>query len=153
MTLIKSLGCDIALNYKSPTFEADLSAATPKGIDLYFDNVSGAMLDMMLKRMRIGGRVVACGAIGGYDNDNSDDRAYVKELRRIIMSGVKIQGLNVMHHAADFPNGFRELEGWLREGKVKTLTTVFETGFEGIPEGMERLLSGKNTGKLLTKIV
>ncbi|KAF8453847.1 hypothetical protein BGX38DRAFT_1175857 [Terfezia claveryi] len=153
MSLIKSLGCDVALNYKSPTFEADLGAATPKGIDLYFDNVGGAMLDMMLRRMRTRGRIVACGAIGSYDNDNSDASVYVKELRRIIMSGVRIQGLNVTHHAADFPNGLRELEGWLREGKVKSLTTEFETGFEGVPMGMERLLSGKNTGKLLTKIV
>ncbi|KAF8430399.1 hypothetical protein EV426DRAFT_708594 [Tirmania nivea] len=153
MSLIKSLGCDFALNYKSPNFEADLGAATPKGIDLYFDNVGGAMLDMMLKRMRTRGRVVACGAIGSYDNDNSNDIAYVKELRRIIMSGVKIHGLNVTHHVADFPNGLRELEGWLREGKLKSLITFFETGFEGVPAGMEQLLSGKNTGKLLTKIV
>lgn len=153
MSLIKSLGCDVALNYKSLTFEEDLAVATPKGIDLYYDNVGGSMLDMMLKRMKSRGRVVACGAIGSYDNDNSDESSYNKELRRIIMAGIKIQGLNVAHYAADWANGLRELEGWMREGKVKNLTTVFDTGFEGVPEGMERLLSGRNTGKLLTKIV
>lgn len=155
MELIKSLGCDIALNYKSPTFEDDLAAAVAptKGIDLYFDNVGGAMLDVMLKRMKTKGRIVACGALGSYENDNGGDVAYVKELRRIIMSGVRIQGLNVSHYAADYPNGMKNMEQWTKEGKLRSLTTIYETAFSGVPEGMERLLAGKNTGKLLTKIV
>ena len=144
MSMIKGLGCDIALSYKSPTFEADLGAATPHGIDLYFDNVGGSMLDMMLKRMNVRGRVVACGSIGSYDNDNSAEISYSKELRRIIMTGVKIQGFNVRHYVEDFPNGIKELEGWIKEGNVKVLTTIFETPFDGVPQG--------NTGKLVTKI-
>lgn len=152
MSLIKDIGCDIALNYKSPTFEADLTVAASRGIDLYFDHVGGYMLDMMLKRMNVHGRIVACGSIGSYDNDNTTEDSYTKELRRIIMTGVKIQGFNVRHYAADFPNGIRELEEWIREGKIKVLTTTFETTFEGVPQGMDKLFRGENTGKLVTKI-
>jgi len=152
MAMIKGLGCDIALNYKSPTFEADLAVATSRGIDLYFDHVGGYMLDMMLKRMNVHGRVVACGSIGSYTNDNTAEASYTRELRRIIMSGVKIQGFNVGHYALDFPNGQKELGGWIKEGKIKVLTTIFETAFEGVPEGMDKLFRGENEGKLVTKI-
>lgn len=141
------------MNYKSPTFIADLTAATPQGIDLYYDNVGGSMLDTMLTRMKTHGRVVACGAISSYDNDNKDQGAYVKELRRIITAGVRVQGFNVTHYVEEFDEGAKVLEGWMREGKLKALTTVWETGFEGVPGGMERLLEGRNTGKLVTKIV
>ena len=56
------------------------------------------------------------------------------------------------HYVEDFPNGIKELEGWVKEGKVKVLTTIFETPFDGVPQGMDKLFRGENTGKLVTKI-
>ncbi|KAI5803456.1 hypothetical protein DFH27DRAFT_524859 [Peziza echinospora] len=150
VALIKSLGCDVALNYKSPTFAKDLKAAVPNGIDVYFDNVGGDILDLCLSQMKQYGRIAACGSISGYV-DNGQGQG-VKNWFQIISKSLTVRGFIVFDFAHDYENGQKEFDSWVRDGKIKVLNTVYETNFEGIPGGMQRLLDGKNTGKLVTKL-
>ncbi|KAF8465702.1 hypothetical protein BDZ91DRAFT_697039 [Kalaharituber pfeilii] len=152
LPIIRDLGCTVALNYKSPDFEKKLIAATPRLVDLYYDNVGGEMLDMCMRRIRRKGRVVACGSVSSYAGEGTAKESYPKEWRLIITQGLTVQGFLVSDYLDDFEKGIPELMGWIEQGKIKVLTTVFETPFDRIPEGLSRLLDGKNVGKLVTKI-
>ena len=154
--LCKSVGCDIVLNYTSPTFEHDLSRATPKQVDIYWDNVAGSILNIVTRRMNPGGRIICCGAMAGYGSDGAGE--HFTEIRQVVIKGLKMLGLNVFLHAGDFARGLEEFEGWTRAeeegGKgLQLVSEVMQTGFEGIPMGLERLMKGDHTGKLVTKVL
>ncbi|KAK5083744.1 quinone oxidoreductase [Lithohypha guttulata] len=138
---VESLGADKCLNYKSKDFEQELKEACGEGVDVYFDNVGGQILDYMLANMSRYGRIAACGAITGY---NGEAALPMKNYFNVI---------NYLDRAVETVG---KLIGALKEGKIKIgeeNETVVDTKFEDVPKTWLRLFEGSNQGKLVTKYV
>ncbi len=147
---IMDLGFDVAINYRSSTdLGADIAKAAPAGVDVYFDNVGGEILEAVLPCMKLHGRVAVCGMIGQY---NDADHPYgIKTLWQLVVNRIRMQGFMTY----DYPDLLKEaqddLDRWFGEGKLKPLTNV-RHGFEKLPEAFIDLMSGKTTGKTLVTI-
>ncbi len=144
---LKSLGLDAVINYKKQPIREALEAATPKGIDVYFDNVGGDHLEAALRRMNSKGRIAVCGMISTYN----DQQVGVRNLSSIIYGRVNIRGFV----APDFPHLYpaftEEMTGWLKAGQVKYEETLFD-GIENAPKALIALLNGVNTGKMMVRL-
>lgn len=141
------LGLDAVINYREEPIGPALKAATPQGIDVYFENVGGGHLDAALPRMNNRGRIPVCGMISTYNGE----REGVRNLSSVIYSRVRMQGFV----GGDFPHLMeafqRDMTAWLKAGKIKTAETVLD-GFERAPEGLIGLFEGRNTGKMLIRV-
>ncbi len=146
--LVAELGFDAGVDYRSASFAADLAAAAPGGIDCYFDNVGGAVLDAVMERMNPHGRVAVCGAIAGYDGAPLS----MANPRLILTSRLKLQGFIVSEHMDDWPTALEELAGLVASGKLKYRESV-AVGLASAPEAFLGMLRGKNFGKQIVKLV
>ena len=142
------LGFDAVIDYKSGALREELKVACPKGIDVYFDNVGGEILDTVLARMNLFGRVVVCGTISDY---NSTDPYRVKNWRAILVNRLRVQGMIVFDWKDRYGEALKELGGHLAQGKLKYKESVVQ-GLENAPRGLIDLLAGKNFGKQLVKL-
>ena len=141
------VGLDAVINYKTQPIREALEAATPKGLDVYFDNVGGDHLEAALRRMNTLGRIPVCGFISGYNSG----RSAVSNLSNIIYSRVMLRGFvgtDFMHHYADFQ---RDMAGWLKDGRVKYQETIRE-GIAQAPQALIGLMHGDNAGKMLVRL-
>jgi len=141
------VGLDAVINYKTQPIRKALEEATPKGIDVYFDNVGGDHLEAALRRMNTLGRIPVCGFISGYNSGHSP----VSNLSNIIYSRVMLRGFvapDFMHLYGDFQ---RDMAGWLKAGRVKYQETIRE-GIANAPHALIGLLGGENAGKMLVKL-
>ncbi|KAL8992569.1 MAG: hypothetical protein Q9169_006999 [Polycauliona sp. 2 TL-2023] len=149
------LGADVCVDYKSPSFVEDLKKETEGFVEVYFDNVGGEILDLMLTRVKRYGRIAACGAIAEYNKDSAG--AYgIKNWFEVVMNRIEIKGFIVLDFIDKAAEATKELVKATREGKIKIDAgneTVVETGFEGVPETWMKLFEGGNRGKLVTKLV
>lgn len=147
--LTNELGFDAAIDYKSSDFATQLEATVPDGVDVYFENVGGAVSDEVFKHLNQFARVPVCGAISSYNAD-------VEEL------GPRIQGTLVKNQAlmqgfvvAQFSDYFKEaqeqLSQWITEGKIKAEFTIDE-GFDQVPTAFRKLFTGENFGKQIVKV-
>ena len=147
--LTRDLGFDVAINYKTEDVGARLTAACPKGIDVFFDNVGGSILNEALARIALRGRVVLCGAISQYDNL---DNAYgPPNYVNLIARRGRMEGFIILDYAPRFMEGVMALGGLLAEGKLKHKTTVVD-GLDSAPDALRRLFTGDHDGKLLVKV-
>jgi NADPH-dependent curcumin reductase CurA len=148
--LIRSIGFDAAVNYRAaPDLAAAIREAAPEGIDVYFENVGGDLLETVLPLMRLHGRVAVCGMIGQY---NDADHPYgVKTLWQVVVNRLKMQGFLTYDHAEVLGEAQSELERLVVDGQLKPLANV-RHGFERIPEAFIDLMSGKTTGKTLVVV-
>ncbi len=140
-------GLDVVINYKTEPLREALEAATPKGIDVYFENVGGAHLEAALRRMNTLGRIPVCGMISGY-NDNG---VPVNNLFNIIYARVTLRGFVATDFMHLYDQFRADMAGWLRDGLIKYQETIFE-GIENAPAALIGLLNGVNTGKMLVKL-
>lgn len=152
---VESLGADVCLNYKKPDFRKQLIASTDGYVEVYFDNVGGEILDLMLTRMKKDGRVAACGAVAEYNKSNPTG---LKNWLEVISNRIEIKGFIIMDWLAQGkgPDAVKEMVQALKQGKIKVdeaSETVVDTKFEDIPKTWMRLFEGANTGKLVTKLV
>jgi NADPH-dependent curcumin reductase CurA len=148
--LKNELGVDGVINYKtSKNLTADLAAACPNGIDVYYENVGGAHLEAALNVMNDHGRIAVCGMIDQY-NDTTPQPGPTN-LAQIIIKKLKIQGFIVFEHWDEYPAFVQKMGQWIQEGKVSYRETVYE-GIESAPEAFVGLFEGKNTGKMLVKL-
>jgi NADPH-dependent curcumin reductase CurA len=141
------VGLDAVINYKTQPIRKALEEATPKGIDVYFDNVGGDHLEAALRRMNTLGRVPVCGFISGYNSGHSS----VSNLSNIIYARVMLRGFvapDFMHLYGDFQRNMRE---WLLAGKVKYQETIHE-GISEAPAALIGLMAGENAGKMLVRL-
>ena len=148
--LISELGVDAAINYKtSKDLSADLKAACPNGIDVYFENVGGAHLEAALNVMNDHGRIAVCGMIDQYNAEAPVPGP--TNLAQIIIKKLKVQGFIVFEHWDEYPAFVQQMSQWILEEKIHYRETVYE-GIESAPEAFMGLFSGKNTGKMLVKL-
>jgi NADPH-dependent curcumin reductase CurA len=147
--ITKELGFDAAINYKTEDVAAALKAACPKGIDVYFDNVGGDILDICLKQMALGGRIPTCGLISQYNATGVVPGPVNYPM--ILMQRVKVQGFIVLDYAARFPEAIGALSQWMAAGKIKIRQDVSD-GLENALETLKKLYTGENTGKLLVRV-
>lgn len=146
--LVEELGFDAAIDYKHEDVATGLKRTCPKGVDVYFDNVGGDILDAVLARLTYKARVVICGAISQYNNLEAPvgPRNYLS----LLVNRARMEGFVVMDHAAHFPAALRELGGWLASGQLKSREDIIE-GLDAFPDALLKLFSGENFGKLVLK--
>ena len=137
------LGFDACIDYKSQTIREHLKEA-----DVYFDNVGGEILDSVLARMKLAGRVVVCGTISDY---NATEPYRVKNWRAILVNRLKVQGMIVFDWKERYGEALKALAGYIQQGKLKTRESVVE-GLPNAPQGFIALLKGGNFGKQLVKL-
>ncbi|KHO66378.1 NADP-dependent oxidoreductase [Pseudomonas flexibilis] len=147
--LTEELGFDAAIDYKHEDVTTGLKRTCPKGVDVYFDNVGGEILDAVLARLAYKARVVICGAISQYNNLEAPvgPRNYLS----LLVNRARMEGFVVMDHAAQFPLALREMGGWLASGQLKSKEDIVE-GLDTFPETLLKLFSGENFGKLVLKV-
>ena len=144
----KELGFDACVDYKAGRLAEDLKAACPKGIDGYFENVGGKILDTVLALMNLKSRIAVCGLISDY---NASEPYGVKMFRSILVNRIKVQGLIVFDWLERYPEGNRALSELAAAGRLKTRESVLE-GIDQAPAGLVGLLKGDNFGKQLVKL-
>ena len=147
--ITSELGFDAAIDYKNEKVRDGLAKNCPKGIDVYFDNVGGEILDEVLARLAMGARIVICGAISQY-NSTSGIKGPANYLS-LLVNRARMQGMLVFDYEARYGEAIREMAGWMREGKLKSREQI-EEGFQRFPEVLLMLFKGENTGKLLLKV-
>jgi NADPH-dependent curcumin reductase len=145
--VVDELGFDACVDYKADTVRAAFAAATPNGVDVVFENVGGAVFDMSLARMNVGGRIALCGLIAGY---NGQDNA-LRNVRSILVNRLAVTGFIVTDHTSLWPEALQELGRHLASGAVKYRESI-AMGIENAPKAFIGLLNGENFGKQLVKL-
>ena len=148
--LVDTLGFDGAIDYKSDHIYAAIKQHCPKGIDVYFDNVGGEILNAALAFLRMRGRIIICGAISQY-NATAPVPGPSNYLNLLIQRGT-MQGMIVLDYAKDYQRAARELGQWLAEGKLHSREAIYE-GIENFHPTFLRLFSGEKMGKLVLKVL
>jgi hypothetical protein len=143
------LGFDAALDYRAPDLAEQLDQACPAGIDIYFDNVGGPLLDLALTRLNIGGRIVLCGAISAY-NDNTAGPGPA-QYRQLIRKRGRMQGFIVMDYTPRYPEALVRLRAWEADGRLRHREDIVE-GLEHAPEALRRVLRGDHLGKVIVAV-
>jgi NADPH-dependent curcumin reductase CurA len=152
--VVEELGFDAAVDYKSETpvlagvYNA-LKRHCPGGVDVYFDNAGGDILDAALAQLARGARVVICGAISQYNNEGPAQGP--KFYLSLLVKRARMEGFLVFDYAARYGEAVKALAVWMAEGRLKALEDVVE-GLETFPETLLKLFSGDNFGKLLIKV-
>jgi NADPH-dependent curcumin reductase CurA len=146
--VVEELGFDACIDYKAGRLEEDLAQATPNGIDVYFENVGGEILDAVSRRLNAFARIPLCGLISQY---NRTEPYGVKNLSSLLINRVKLQGFIVFEHQARHPAALKDLTQWVHEGRIKYRESVVE-GLKNAPTAFIGLLAGKNFGKQLVKL-
>lgn len=148
--LLDELGFDAAINYKTVgDLDGKLAELCPDGIDIYFDNVGGAITDAAVRRINTGARIAVCGQISQYNLENPEMGP--RWLGQLIVKQAKVQGFLVSSYGERFPEGFAQLGSWLDQGKLKYREDVAQ-GIEAAPQAFIGMLQGKNQGKQLVQL-
>lgn len=154
VALLEELGFDVALDHRSPTFAAELKESSPDGIDVYFENVGGAVWDAVRPRLNTYARVPVCGLVATYNDTalpEGPDRSGAL-LRLILTKSITMRGFIQnefvkAHHAAFL----RDVSGWVKDGRIAYREDIVQ-GLENAPEAFIGMLTGKNFGKLLVQV-
>ena len=145
----KDLGFDEAINYKTENIPEALAHACPNGIDIYFDNVGGTILDECLKLMNLYGRIPTCGLISQYNSTEPVPGPYNYGL--ILMHRLKVQGFIILDYLDRFAEANEAIIEWMSEGKIRIRLDVSD-GLESALESVKKLYTGENTGKLIVRV-
>lgn len=148
--LRETLGFDGAVNYRTTKdLGAEIKALCPGGVDIYFDNVGGEILDAMLPQMKLHGRIAVCGMIADY---NAGDAPYgVRNLWQLVVKRLNMRGFLTPDHGECFAGAYQDLARWVREGRL-IVAEDLTTGFENTPRAFLRLFKGENIGKAIVQI-
>ncbi len=147
--LVKDLGFDAAIDYKSEDLPKALHKHCPKGIDVYFDNVGGDTLDAVLAQINLGARIAICGAISQYNNTTpiKGPSNYLS----LLINRATMRGFIVFDFANRYAEAGRDLAGWLAAGKLKSREDIVD-GLQSFPETLLKLFRGENNGKLMIRV-
>jgi hypothetical protein len=147
--IVDELGFDAAVDYKNEDVRKALARHCPKGIDIYFDNVGGEILETALSMLARRARIIICGAISQYNSTTGmvGPRNYMS----LLVNHALMEGFVVFDYADRYPEGMKALAGWTIEGKLKAREDVVD-GLETFPETLLKLFRGENFGKLVIKV-
>lgn len=146
--VVEELGFDACVDYKAGNLRDDLKQATPDGIDVYFENVGGEILEAVLRRVNTFARIPLCGLISQYDGQPQP----LKNTYSLLTNRVRLQGFIIGDHLARWPQALTELSQWVVEGRIKYRETVAE-GLHNAPSAFIGMLHGKNFGKQLVRLI
>src|SRR6478736_5502014 len=147
--VVKELGFDACIDYKKDDVKAKLRECCPDGINVYFDNVGGEILDAALTQLARGARVVICGAVSQYNSTTGFKGP--SNYMSLLVNAARMEGFVVFNYAARYAEALREMAGWYSAGKLKSREDIAE-GFQNFPETLLRLFSGENFGKQVLKV-
>ncbi len=147
--VVNELGFDACIDYKAGNVKAALKEHCPKGVDIYFDNVGGEILDDVLTRIGRGARIIICGAISQYNNTTPVQGP--KNYLSLLVNRARMEGIVVFDYTDRFPQAVTELAGYLKDGRMKSKEDIVE-GIANFPEALLKLFSGANFGKLVLKV-
>ncbi|MGZ5715388.1 MAG: NADP-dependent oxidoreductase [Caldimonas sp.] len=147
--VVKELGFDACIDYKAGPVKDGLKAHCPKGVDIYFDNVGGDILDAVLTRINRKARIVICGAISQYNN--TEPVKGPANYLSLLVNRARMEGIVVFDNAERFPTAIAELAGYLKDGRMKSREDVV-SGLETFPETLLKLFKGENFGKLVLQV-
>lgn len=147
--VVNELGFDACIDYKAGALDAGLTAACPRGVDVYFDNVGGRILDSVLKHMNAFSRIPLCGLISGYDDP---DALAVRNFRSFLVNRTQLRGFICSDHLDLWKPALKELGALVHEGKLKYRESI-AVGLENAPAAFIGLLKGHNFGKQLVKLI
>jgi NADPH-dependent curcumin reductase CurA len=144
------LGFDAAFNYKTtPDYAARLEELCPNGVDVYFDNVGGAITDAVFRVINVGARIVVCGQIAQYNAEKPETGPRL--LAHLIVKQARAQGFLIFQFASRYAEGLKQMTEWLKQGKLK-YREQFVDGIENAPRAFIGMLQGENTGKQLVRL-
>ena len=148
--VVKELGFDACIDYKGGPVREGLKAHCPKGVDIYFDNVGGEILDHVLARLAPKARVVICGAISQYNNTTPIQGP--KNYLSLLVNRARMEGMVVFDYAERFPTAIAELAGYIKAGRLKSKEDVVDGGVAAFPQTLNKLFAGDNFGKLVLRV-
>jgi NADPH-dependent curcumin reductase CurA len=146
--VVEEYGCDAAIDYKAGGVAKFLREHCPDGIDIYFDNVGGEILEAALSNLARHARVVICGAVSQY---NATELKGPRNYMALLVNRAKMEGFLVFDYAARFAEATREIAGWISDGKLTPREHVVD-GLETFPETLLMLYRGENDGKLVLNV-
>ncbi len=146
--VVKELGFDACVDYKGGKLYEELKAACPDGIDCYFENVGGEVMDTVFRQFNAFARVALCGMISDY---NSTDAYGVKMIRSLLVNRVNLRGFIVFDRLDLYGRAIQQLGKWVSQGKIKYHETI-AVGLEAAPNAFIGMLKGANLGKQLVKV-
>ena len=147
--VVNELHYDACIDYKAGNVKDGLKEHCPKGVDVYFDNVGGEILDTVLTRISRGARIVICGAISQYNNTTPIKGP--SNYMSLLVNRARMQGMVVFDYADRYALAVKDIAQWMREGKFVSREDVVP-GLENFPETLNKLFSGENFGKLVLKV-
>jgi NADPH-dependent curcumin reductase CurA len=147
--VVNDLGFDVCINYKTADLNEAFKAACPKGIDVYFDNVGGDVLEAALKRINVHARIPLIGLIAQYCDAKPRPGP---NLGSVLANRALIQGMIIFDHTDRMPEFLREMSQWLREGKVRYREDIVPGGIANAPRAFIGLLRGENIGKRIIQV-
>lgn len=147
--LIDELGFDAAIDYKNENVKKALRQACPKGVDVFFDNVGGDILDAVLTQINFKARIVICGAISQYNNTTpvKGPSNYLS----LLVNRARMEGIVVFDNIKEYPIAMKEIAGWIKSGEMKVKEHIVD-GIETFPNTLMMLFKGENFGKLILKV-
>lgn len=147
--VVRDLGFDACIDYKSQDVKKALRELAPKGVDVYFDNVGGDILDAVLTQIRMKARIVICGAISQYNNTTPVKGP--SNYMSLLVNRARMEGMVVFDWAPRYGEAIQAMGAWLAEGRLKSREDIVQ-GLETFPETLNKLFSGENFGKLLIQV-
>ena len=157
--VVEELGFDACIDYKDRAPEGvsrwdavkeGLKQHCPDGVDVYFDNVGGDILDAVLARLARGARIVICGAVSQYNNTTPVQGP--KNYLSLLVHRARMQGMVVFDYADRYPLAIAELAGYLKDGRMTSREDIVEGGVAAFPDALLKLFAGENFGKLVLKV-
>jgi len=148
--VVKELGFDACIDYKSGPVKDGLKAHCPQGVDIYFDNVGGEILDAVLTRINRKARIIICGAISQYNNTGTVEGP--KNYLSLLVNRARMEGIVVFDFADRYHLAIAEMAGYLKSGRMKSKEEVVPGGVAAFPGTLPMLFNGANFGKLVLQV-
>jgi NADPH-dependent curcumin reductase CurA len=148
--VVQELGFDACIDYKGGSVKEGLKAHCPEGVDIYFDNVGGEILDTVLTRINRRARIVICGAISQYNNTTPVQGP--KNYLSLLVNRARMEGMVVFDYAERYHLAVAEMAAYLKDGRMKSREDVASGGVDAFPATLNRLFSGDNFGKLVLSL-
>ena len=147
--LREQLGADVAIDYRAANLPAALKEACPDGINIFFDNVGGEVLQAAVDRMAPHGRIVLCGQLAAYDSNSP--AAGPRDMMKLVYGRIRMQGFVIGDYADDYPAAIASIRQWVTEARLRNRYDVRD-GFERIPDAFVDIFNGRNAGTLIVRI-